>query len=101
LTLEGKPEEHKLAPGEGAEAAATGAGERRGRFSGQDRRDGDRTGRPGRGGAPDSRVYTVESEKAVAETKGRKGELTSLSGLRALLSRREDPPAGGDSGNPA
>jgi hypothetical protein len=38
-------------------------------------------------------VFTVESEKEVAQTKGRKGELTSLASLRALLdkSRGESP----------
>jgi hypothetical protein len=84
LTLEGKPEE----------ARAEGGGERHGRFGDRDRRDGER-----RGGPRESRTYTIESEKQVAETRTHKGELTSLAGLRALLQRAEpqaqkaeDPP---------
>jgi uncharacterized protein len=77
LTLEGKPEEARGETGHGGEG-----GDRRPRFGGRDRRDDDR-----RGGSQQSRVFTVESGKEAAETKGRKGELTSLAGLRALLQR--------------
>jgi predicted RNA-binding protein with RPS1 domain len=50
-----------------------------------DRRPDDR--RPG-----DPRVFTVESERAVAETKGPRGELTSLASLRSLLRKHEPAP---------
>jgi uncharacterized protein len=97
LTLEGKPEEHRLpaaSAGEGGEGGPPqGRGERRpGRFDRGDRGDRDRG--PRRGGG-ESRVITVESEKAVAETKGKKGEITSLAGLRALL-RKSDEAAKSD-----
>lgn len=89
LTLEGKPES---ARGEGG----GDGGERRPRFGGRDRRDDDRRG--GGGGSRESRVFTVESGKEAAETKGRKGELTSLAGLRALLQR--DPSQGNPTASP-
>lgn len=74
LTLEGKPEEQR---GEGGRGGDGG----RPRFGGRGRDDDHR------GGSRQSRVFTVESGKEAAETKGRKGELTSLAGLRALLQR--------------
>jgi hypothetical protein len=36
------------------------------------------------------RVITIESEKPTAETRGYKGELRSLSGLRSLLGDKAD-----------
>jgi hypothetical protein len=38
-------------------------------------------------------VFTVESERQINETKGPKGELTSLASLRALLRREPAAPS--------
>jgi uncharacterized protein len=85
-------------PGEG--------GERRGRFDrgprdgdrgrrgrGDDAHEGGRRDRGDRGGPREQRVYTVEPAREVTEAKTHKGELTSLSSLRALLGGAKD--AGG------
>jgi uncharacterized protein len=91
LTPDGKPEHPRIPEGEPVEAAGSGGNwsgpsERRGRHGGRDRRDD--------GGPRDPRVFTVESEKEVAETRGRKGEMTSLASLRALLDKsRGSPPS--------
>ncbi|GAB4138905.1 MAG: Tex family protein [Planctomycetota bacterium] len=77
LTPEGKPDASRGAVEEGVRRP----------------RRGDRYGDSGRDRATRaSRIYTVESGKEVAETRGRKGELTSLAGLRALL-RKTEPEA--------
>ena len=52
-------------------------------FGGRDR--GDR-----RGGPREQRIYTVEPAREVAEQRSDKGEVTSLSSLRNLLSRSDD-----------
>jgi len=65
-----------------------GGGAGRGnRERGGDRPYGDRDRGPRRSGPP--RVITVESGKPVEDAVGHKGELTSLSGLKALLKRNE------------
>jgi uncharacterized protein len=54
---------------------------------------GDHGGHGGHGGDP--KVYTVESEKPLAEARGKKGELKSLAGLKGLLgigAEPEEPP---------
>ncbi len=102
LTPEGKPLEGKDPKVEGEVAALPGAAPGRRDDRGPARSD--RSDRPSRGGndrggfrggsdqgARDSRVITVDSGREVTETKGHKGELTSLAGLRALL--RKEPPA--------
>ncbi|MBK8100340.1 MAG: helix-hairpin-helix domain-containing protein [Planctomycetes bacterium] len=71
LTQDGKPESR----GAGAAAAESESYER------LDRGRGPR----GRGG-----VITVDSGREVAETRGHKGEITSLSGLRSLLAKKPE-----------
>lgn len=117
LTPEGKPAEKDRLPVEAGEpvaeggtpVAAEGQGERRpqggrfpqrggggGRFDRGDRSDrggrgrdrDDRGSRGGRGGGGnDPRVFTIESGREASEQKGLRGELTSLAGLRNLLSK--------------
>ncbi|MBK8976407.1 MAG: helix-hairpin-helix domain-containing protein [Planctomycetes bacterium] len=66
-----------------------GGDERRGRGGPRDRGPG-----PGPGGGGTPRVMTFESERQEREVRGHKGELRSLSNLRALLGgRTEEPPA--------
>lgn len=122
LTPEGKPEKDRMLL-EGAEAPVEGGtnvaaegqkgGEARGgrgreggggRFGGRDgggrghfggrddRGSRDRDDRP-RGRSNDPRVFTIESGREAAETKGHRGELTSLSGLRNLLQKQAEPKA--------
>ncbi|MCK5941162.1 MAG: hypothetical protein KAI24_04260, partial [Planctomycetes bacterium] len=59
-----------------------------GGFGGGGGRDRDRG--PRRGGPREQRIYTVEPAREVAEQRTEKGEVTSLSSLRNLLSRNQD-----------
>lgn len=98
LTAEGKPVEARDPATEGSEPVAQGAeaprrrddrgpgrGDRGGFRGPRDRDDRGRGGRDRDRGPRDSRVITIDPEREITETKGHKGELTSLSGLRALL----------------
>lgn len=69
--------------GQGGPRGPRGPGE----GDGGDRGFGDRGfgERRGRGGPREQRVYTVEPAKEVVETRTHKGEVTSLSSLRALF----------------
>ncbi|MFO1051276.1 MAG: Tex-like N-terminal domain-containing protein [Planctomycetota bacterium] len=80
--------------GPGQRPGGAGGGKPRGERPHED--EGGRGGEFRRGPRPSGgpRVYTVESEKAVESSLGKKGELRSLSGLRALLGKAgEDAPA--------
>ncbi|MEY4674174.1 MAG: ribosomal protein [Planctomycetota bacterium] len=94
LTPEGKPVNAKPAEGEGEELPVQDRGPRgdsRGgpRHGGRGRPDGRGPRSDSRGGPRDPRVFTIESEREVQETKGHKGEITSLGGLRALLQKNQ------------
>jgi len=93
LTAEGKPVNVKPAEGEEGELPVQDRGPRPG---GRGRPDGRGPRRDDRGGPRDPRVFTIESEREVHETKGKKGEITSLGGLRALLQKNQpkDEPQG-------
>lgn len=106
---------HKPAPEEAERGDARGprrprqGDDRRGSGDRQRGGDGPRSGsRPGRGDRRDDdrrggsggvrrpfgqpRVITIESERAREEVRGHKGELTSLAGLKALLSQKSEKP---------
>ncbi len=87
LTPEGKPVNAKPVDGMEGELPQQDRGPRPG--GGRGRPDGRGPRRDDRGGPRDPRVFTIESEREVQETKGKKGEITSLGGLRALLQKNQ------------
>lgn len=78
-------------PGAGRDGGGRDGGGRG--FGGGRGRDGGGRGRDGggrRGGPREQRIYTVEPAREVEEQRTEKGEVTSLSSLRNLLSRQDD-----------
>lgn len=82
VTPDGKPVRARV--GENAPEADREHQGGRGRFDRADRG-------PRRGGGQESRTYTIDSDKEVADARTHKGEVKSLAGLRALLGSGRQP----------